>query len=249
MISQYGLTQLHRQPGARLRTTRGGLQVYAPTYSASIETIQAAHDRLTLGDPYQQLTPTDPIFRGLLLEDREMIFDEGNIAHLYLSWEGVTTETLPPPFWRIIRTPGEEPIDAHPRFASSIGGTHDDPKNNAQFDWDPETETGTKAFLGFPSGAPNNLAGVTKYLCENIVVTKEYVTLTQPDDSFEIPIIRTPVLGSNHRGLRRLPQIPLGYNWLQTDLVYTARGNVYEVTEEYTASGANGWNSTIYPTY
>jgi len=248
----YNLTTLHRQPGSRLKTTRGGVQSYNPSYIAKTSVVVAEHDALKLGQKYEKVLATDPNFPGLLLEEKEILFDEGDQATLLLTWEGVTSETLPPPFWRIVRTPQEEPIESHRRFVSSIGGTATNPLNGAVFD----SETGL--FEGFPMTANANLRGVSKYLAENIVVTKEYVAINQPNDNFEIPIIRTPRITEidpldpdavPDRGIEAIPSIPLGYNWLQTDLVYTRRGNVYEITEEYTASGIGGWNSLIYATF
>lgn len=241
-IQKYNLHQLHRTPGARLETTLGGAQIYSVAYEAETALIVQEHDRLLLGEDYRKLVPSDPGFHGLALASKRIAFDVGDVATLILSWEGVTAETLPPALWTVVRTPSEEPIEAHPRF-SSFAGTASTPQNGAA--WDQETGM----FIGFPGDAGSGLAGVSKYLCENIVVTKNYVAIQAPDDSFEIPIIRWPTIHPGDRGIRTVPSIPLGFNWMQTDLVYTRRGNVYEVSEEYTASGANGWNNVVYPSY
>lgn len=243
MIKHYNLDGLLRQPGARLRSSRSGAETFAVSYQGKTEDAETAYNLIKLGADYQQLLPTDPNYTGLTLEEKDLVFDEADIATLNLAWEGYTEEVLPPPFWQIIRTPSEEPIDAHPRFASDIGGTAANPKNGAKFDDD------TGVFLGFPSGSSSGLAGVSKYLAEKLVIRKEYISLTKPADNFEIPIIRAPTIGPQDRGLNILPSIPLGWNWLQTDLVYGRRGKIWEVSEEYTASGANGWNRIIYPTY
>jgi len=246
MIKHYNLDELLRQPGARLRSSRSGAETFAVSYQGKTEDAAAAYNLIKLGSDYQQLLPTDPSYTGLSLEDKDLVFDEADIAILNLVWEGYTEEVLPPPFWQIIRTPSEEPIDAHPNFASLIGGTAANPKNGAKFD----DETGV--FLGFPSGSgtgSNKLDGVSKYLAEKLVVRKEYISLTKPNDNFEIPIIRAPTIDPQDRGLNILPSIPIGWSWLQTDLVYGRRGKIWEVFEEYTASGTNGWNTLIYPTY
>lgn len=240
----YNAAVLHRQPGAVLKTTRGGVQSFTPTYIANQATIVAAHAALALGANYvKQIDATDPDFPGLQLEDKQLVFLEGGLAELTLQWEGITSDTIPPAFWRIVRTPSEEPIDSHPRFVASIGGDAANPKNGAKFD----EETGI--FEGFPMTATAGLRGVSKYLAENIVVIKEYVSLTAPEDNFEIPIRRAPSIDEADRGIETVPAIPAGYNWLQTDLVYSRRGGAYEIMEEYTASGKGGWNQLIYNLY
>lgn len=49
------------------------------------------------------------------------------------------------------------PIETHPNFVSTLGGTPASPLNDAIFDT-------TGVFLGWPAGAPDNLGGVRVYL-------------------------------------------------------------------------------------
>jgi hypothetical protein len=74
------------------------------------------------------------------------------------------------------------------------------------------------------------------------VLTKTSVVRTEPSSDEIIPRIETPSVGS----AIDLPVIS-GRNWLKTDFSKKRTGSVWEVFEEWTMSGQQGWNSDIYP--
>jgi hypothetical protein len=44
------------------------------------------------------------------------------------------------------------------------------------------------------------------------------------------------------------PSVTAGATWLCLGISYQKKGNVYDITHEFRASGPNGWNTYIYGT-
>jgi hypothetical protein len=148
-------------------------------------------------------------------------------------YAGIAEEVLDTdPVYDFLIGVSEEPIETHPNFVSSIGGTADDPLNEAIFD-----DAGI--FLGFPANAPNDLGGVRSYLNSGQCTwRKTWNSKTQPVDATTIGDIDVPE-GSP-------PTLGAGRNWVYYGMQFTLRGKVYQITKEWRASGRKGWNSIIY---
>ena len=229
-VRKYGLLQPVREPGSRLSKTLGGAEVFEESRVGWTDDIE----RLYFGLALDIMGPL-----GLLLEHSEVLYDEGDMAHLRLRWAGIRQQTLPLPLWRVVRTPREESIETHPLFISDLGGTPEDPKNNAEFD-----ESGN--FVGFPIETENPMSGVERYLEQMTVVSVDRLAFQEPDAGERIPRLNTPTIGGS-RGIRRLPSLAQGQQWFKWDLSYTKRGNVFEIHEEWVASGNRGVNELVYP--
>jgi len=84
------------------------------------------------------------------------------------------------------------------------------------------------------------IKGVTSYLAPAISMRFTYVS-SGPPILTNLMKIFTP---------RGAPTLPNGGNWLFTNCSYvieTVNGQTqYRITEEYTASGKGGWNTSIY---
>lgn len=121
----------------------------------------------------------------------------------------------------------QEPIETHPDFESVIGGTKDDPKNDAKFDSD-------GLFKGFGSGSSK--FGVTDYLTPGGQYRRVYLTRTPPTNG-NVGSIATPTGAPDFGG---------SYTWLDAGLSWTRQGGYYRVSEEYLLSGPKGWDDDIY---
>ncbi len=148
-----------------------------------------------------------------------------------------------PYFLEFVGSVGEEAIETHPNFVSTIGGTPDTPLHGAQFD-----ETSGE-FLGFPVtdsdgvAESGNLGGVRTYYRPSVIVRLSYWTREMPNPGplghvFEADSIDGLVLPSN---CLNLLVTNLGYRTI------TPKQPPYQVTVEALASGINGWNELIYP--
>lgn len=160
-------------------------------------------------------------------------FLENGLSEITCEYLGIFRDPTDPVV-EFIGNVSEEPIETHPDFVSRLGGTAKAPKNKAQFD----EETGE--FLGFPADAPNNLGGVRGYL--NPACTVRVSWFTKNADSAEglgsLGSIASPPAG--------VPSAPDSKNWLKTNWSRRQFGLIYQITEEYTASGRKGWNPLIY---
>jgi len=163
--------------------------------------------------------------------DAELVVTECDIATITVDYLGIHTGGVY--MIEYIASTGEEPIETHPDFVGTIGGTKATPLNNAKFDDE------TEEFIGFPANAPSHLGGVRGYLSPSSVVRATFYS-------------SSPTTGLSDLGQRQAPpylgfiSIGGGKNWLKTNWSRRAYGLVYQISEEYTLSGKNGWNSLIY---
>ncbi len=172
--------------------------------------------------------PKNPLAKSY---DAELVVTENDIAVITVDYLGIYISdryTI-----EYIATTGEEPIETHEAFVSSIGGTAGAPKNGAKFD----EETGE--FICFPGDAPHRLGGVRGYLAPASVVRVSFYS-------------HEANTGLSDLGERKSPPF-LGFitvggsrNWLKTNWSRRDYGLIYQITEEYTLSGKGGWNSLIY---
>lgn len=141
---------------------------------------------------------------------------------------------------------GEEPIETHNLFASSIAGSPSAPKHGAIF-LDPQTGDISHddsigvfdRFAVMDSGSPNQFAGIQSYLDFNQAIWREkYYTSGRPSDSANVGRIQSPA--------GPYPSLGGSRNWILQSLNYEQRGLVYGVTREWKASGPKGWNPIIY---
>jgi hypothetical protein len=101
------------------------------------------------------------------------------------------------------------------------------------------SEAITGDFVCFTKDASAGLAGVQSYLRPQMVYRISYLQDSKPST---IATVGTRVTPSG------APTLPAGANWLFSALNYRqiGRSGSYEVTEEYRASGPEGWNTLIY---
>ena len=133
--------------------------------------------------------------------------------------------------WSYYNATNEEPIEAHPDFAE-FAGSEGSELNGANFD------PTTGAFLGFSANG-GSFAGVRGYLDGKPTLRKTWYSDKAADGidnvmkTFRIP-----------SGM--VPGLPSGANALKTNWGNNPIGNFFELWEEYSVSGALGWNPSIY---
>jgi len=147
--------------------------------------------------------------------------------------------------YELVRGVSEDKIETHKDFDSLIGGTATAPLNGAIFR-DVKTGVSTsksqdsnenKVFDKFELSS--KYKGVESYLnASQMTWRKSWVTHANPTSATRAGKIGTPE-----------GQAPaINGTWLNMGLTSTKRGSVYQVTEEWRASGKDGWDAIIYPT-
>jgi hypothetical protein len=233
-VTIHGLSSVIVEPGAVLsEAADSGAFSFQETRRGKTADIE------TLFNSLVRRSTAHPKYTFLGLESKSITFDEGGQAAISLLWTGSSAATsgtppLPAPIWTLSRSPSQEPIDTHPDF-EAFAGTPASPLNGAIFDED-------GLFVRFAADDPNVWGGVSKYLEMAAVLTKVSVVRTEPSSDEVIPRRETPSTGS----AIDVPTIT-GRNWLKTDYSKKQSGSVWELTEEWTMSGQQGWNEELYP--
>jgi len=92
-------------------------------------------------------------------------------------------------------------------------------------------------FLYFTKNSKAQFFGVSSYLSPNLLYKRSFSTSTQPVLS-SVGKIVTPSAD--------FPAVTAGATWICIGISYTKKGNVYDVTHDFRASDANGWNTYVY---
>ncbi len=216
------LTRLFRQSGDQLLQNNDGTWSGEVHYVCRWRQVLFLSPRVNVG--------SHPDFPTLICNGcRVERMTPGDFAKLIVSYKGFTDNTLPGDQYveEIVNGTSSEPIETHPDFVSTIGGTPDAPLNQAIFDKDGK-------FTGFPVGS--DFAGVESYLVPTLIYRRTTPTQTRPLDFSDVGKINSPGITG-----------PDGSNWLKTSKTWRRDGGVFSVTEEWTNSGPKGWDDTIYP--
>lgn len=143
--------------------------------------------------------------------------------------------------WRVNAAVSQEPIESHEDFVDFIGGTGDDPKNDAVFESDDEEAK----FKYFPANADNDLGGVKSFLdptcqVEHTIVKKHSGSNSAPAwDSISD-------VGQFTTSLPSAPDVASGRDWLLMGTTQEVIGGALRVRKTYRLSGRLGWNGLIY---
>lgn len=218
------LSGLIIQPGRQLTFRQDGSVVGQVKFRTATT---GAENRIpATGSPHPDFSRAQCYNAVLLKSDNE-------IAEITCDYLGITRDPTTPVI-EFVGNTGEEPIETHLDFIAKIGGTPDAPLNEAKFD----EETGE--FIGFPVDAPEDLGGVRGFLAPTSTVRVTFFTANDRWGLYELGEIASPP--------GNVPKPPGSRNWLKTNWSRRDFGNIYQITEEYTASGRRGWNRLIYST-
>jgi len=158
------------------------------------------------------------------------------VAELYATYSGYFVSPTVPggeesiDDWvqELVATTRSEPIETHPEFESSLGGTALGPINGAIYDSD-------GIFKGFKQDSL--FAGIKSYLVPTVTYRLTRSSSVKPSGVSDIGQISTPAVSIS---------IPAGSSWLLTSRSWRRNGGIYTVSEEWLLSGKNGWDVTIY---
>lgn len=158
--------------------------------------------------------------------DKVQCSDESDHWSIEASYAGIYGS--PTPIYDLDLSTSEEPIDSHPDFITTLGGTVAAPLNGAVFD-------ATGIFQAFTA---TGWIGIKGYLAPGAVWRQTSVSSGAPSDISTVGHITTP-LGSP-------PTVESGRTWLYTGLSYEKRGGAYTIRKEWRLSSLRGWEPTIY---
>lgn len=131
--------------------------------------------------------------------------------------------------WSYYNATNEEPIEAHPDF-STFAGSKGNAENGAIFNDD-------GSFAGF---AGTSFAGIRGFLDGKPVLRKTWYADNATSGIDDIMKIKSLSDGA-------IPGLPSGSNTLKTNWGNNPIGNsFYQLWEEYSISGRNGWNTDLY---
>jgi len=178
---------------------------------------------------------------------------DANLWEVSLTGRGIdpSTPTASLITYDLVNAVADEPIQTHKNFASIVtaaglaiiegtvtGVTASVIFANASSS-DSPTSAVTGDFICFTKTASAGLAGVQSYLRPQMVFRISYTQDSKPSTIANVGKRATP---------SGAPTLPSGANWLYAALNYRqiGRSGSYEVTEEYRASGPEGWNELVY---
>jgi len=92
-------------------------------------------------------------------------------------------------------------------------------------------------FLYFRQNAQKNFFGISSYLNPSLMYRRQFSTIVTPSLS---------AIGRIVKPDDDFPSVTQGATWLCMSLAYQTKGKTWDVTQEFKASGPNGWNEYIY---
>ena len=175
-----------------------------------------------------------PIYQYTALERRREQHRDGYII-VTGDYAGVNGTSQP--IYELTVGVQDEPIVAHPKFISSIGGTPSAPRNGAVFlgpDGQVTTDDSVGQFAYFK--VDSDFAGVESYLAADFVTWRERYATNSLFFYSDIGFLSSPSGG---------PPVQ-ATNWIKISSNIERRGLCWMVTNEWRAGGRRGWNQTIY---
>jgi hypothetical protein len=98
------------------------------------------------------------------------------------------------------------------------------------------------SFAGFSKNSQRNFFGVTSYLNPNLVYRRSFTTSVTASATDLSTVGRIVTQTSD------FPSVVSGSTWLCVGISYVKRGQAFDVTQDFRASGEQGWNTYIYGT-
>lgn len=133
---------------------------------------------------------------------------------------------------------GEEPIESNKYFFSEDSGGGSSIVTAAGSTSVIYNDDGS--FAGFSKDAKKNFFGVTSYLNPNLVYRRSFTTSVTASATDLSAVGRIVTATSD------FPSAITGSTWLCVGISYVKRGQAFDVTQDFRASGENGWNTYIY---
>jgi hypothetical protein len=174
-------------------------------------------------------------------------FSDGQIifAYLYEGFNGdpTTSEIV----CEIEGCENQEPIETHPNILTLVKTYKGNPQPDGHVIFSLQAPAGVDAVPGPDGKARNPMAGVEDYITIGYTWRKQYITSQILQTVFtRAGFIDTPQTSQSF-GLNQVPPpLQSPRNWLKLSPRCRWRGNCWEVTETWLASGRNGWVTAMY---
>lgn len=135
------------------------------------------------------------------------------------------------------------PIETHPNFVSTLGGTPASPLNSAYFD------ATTGAFVGWPAGAAHNLGGVRYYLAASNTYRFTQSTTSATTVATALGNLGSIASSITAGGLTVSQTDGFMSQAVTLDYEYVGVGvqSVYTYSIVWVSTQPPGWNTYIYP--
>jgi hypothetical protein len=133
---------------------------------------------------------------------------------------------------------GEEPIESNKYFFNGDIGGGSSIVTAAGADNVIYNDDGS--FAGFSKNAQRNFFGVTSYLNPNLLYRRSFTT------SVTASATDLSTVGRIVTATADFPSTVDGATWLCVGISYVKRGQAFDVTQDFRASGERAWNTYIY---
>jgi len=228
-LTLYGLDGLRiRNPG-ELMTDLYGLDTVTTVWEAPSDLPQAS---------WPVLFSAHPLFPWTAMERRRVQIGEG-VMTITADYAGVNGQTAH--IFEACLGVGDETIESHPKFVSTIGGKPSAPLNGAIF-LDPDGNITTDDSLGrfayfshMIGGSVNPFIGIESYLAADQYTIREKYVLEGSITLGPVGFIDSPPFNPGS-----------AVNFIKISCNIERRGLCFFVTNEWRAGGRRGWNPTIY---
>lgn len=217
-----------KQTGSNLTVSKTGVATLTEQWRGPYNLILSSAPNIL--DPH-------PTYTSLRLSEKSIVREEGDIGLSSLKYEGLDPakeDQLPDPVYELIKGNSSEPIDTHPDFVSTLGGTA-----SAKIVANKPVFNSDGTFKNFEPDAANSLGGVQAYLASSMTFKKTYVDYSPPSSISAIPSVQDPE--------GPFPALSPPMNWMLMNVSWTRKGGLYEIQKDWLASGKRGWNALIYP--
>ena len=194
-----------------------------------------------------------PNFIDLFLKSASIVKQKGDYDLMEVVYEGAAPgggdaningaqgNPLFEPVTGLSRTVNQEPLDSHSNFSGTSDSIVGQACNNDGTSEDPNIiiRDSDGAFKVISNEANDvALRGVSSYLVAGAEYTVRYADESKPNLENVGRVVESLPLNG--------PDVGGDFNWLLSSIDYEQKGEVYEITERYLLSGANGWADSIY---
>ena len=159
----------------------------------------------------------------------------GAFTEVTITYQGADPTTLQQD---TTNSTGEEPIETNKYFLAGDAGGGSSIVTAAGAANVIYNDDGS--FAGFSKNAQANFFGVTSYLAPSVVYRRSFTTAVTATAT------NLAAVGRIVNTTGDFPNAPTGGTWLCTGVQYVKRGSAFDVTQEFRASGEDGWNTYIY---
>ena len=217
------------QPDRAIIEKNDGLLEGSITFTAAVDNLES------YDSPFPEIDEEHPDDDRLECYNLAYTFGTNSLVTCVASYIGIVPKKFQVDY---SASTNSEPIETHPLFENKLAGTASSPKNDAIFDED------TEEFIGFPKG---KFQGVSHYLVPAATLSMSFWLDESPLLNALMSVYPNPLTSesrTNESGIKLPSKVG---NWMLVSAPVRKVGNFWQVTEQWLASGEDGWNAKIYP--